>query len=206
MLHEKKEKKKTRRRTDESKKGNRRRERDQKHLRRLKKWPKKLTQRTSTRVRGRPPMIQQVQYVHVPTPGSRHSVTCDLRPVNQEKEPAASRALPNQDGSQGYEGYECFGTFETDTRMGNGAEWAMYVVRRWIHIDCISLTAIDESGKKKNMFKLCCLAATVLAILCMHMCEIFVLNFKSIMMRVINILIRCKCSWVLGLHIDVTYN
>jgi len=42
-----------------------------------------------------------------------------------------------------------FGTFEEDVRMGNGVEWAMCVCSRWIHIDCISQTAIEESGEER---------------------------------------------------------
>ena len=51
-------------------------------------------------------------------------MTCGLRPVNTEKEPATSSALPDQDGD---EFCECLGTFEEDIRMGNGVEWAMCV-------------------------------------------------------------------------------
>jgi len=57
-------------------------------------------------------------------------VTHNLRPENTEKEPAASTALLVQDGSEGYEGCECFGTFEEDVRVGNGAEWAKCVCNR----------------------------------------------------------------------------
>jgi len=33
--------------------------------------------------------------------------------------------------------------------MSNGAEWAMCVCERWIHVDRISKTAIDVCGKEK---------------------------------------------------------
>ena len=39
----------------------------------------------------------------IPTAVSCDSVTRDLKPVNTEKEPAARSALPDQDGSEGYE-------------------------------------------------------------------------------------------------------
>ena len=72
-------------------------------------------------------------------------MTHDLRP---EKEPATSTTVPDQDGSEGYEYCECLNTFE-DVRMDNGAEWAKCVCNRWIHIDRISQTTIDEAGEER---------------------------------------------------------
>jgi len=53
----------------------------------------------------------------MPTSTSYDSMTHDLRP---EKEPVTSTALPDLDGSEGYECCGCLGTFEEDARMGNG--------------------------------------------------------------------------------------
>jgi len=109
MLHKNEEKKKKKRKINESKKENRR-EREKKRLRKkLKKWPKKVSQRT--KCKGKMQTTNDSTST-IPTPVSR-GVTCDLRPVNPEK-PAASNALPDQDGSQVYESCECFGTFEED--------------------------------------------------------------------------------------------
>ena len=43
-----------------------------------------------------------------------------------------------------------FGTYEDDVRMGSGAKWAKCVCKRWIHVDCISKTALDESGEERT--------------------------------------------------------
>ena len=72
---------------------------------------------------------------------------------------------------------------KTDVRMGNGAEWAKCVCSRWIHVDCISKTEIDEAGeegyvqtvwfnKKLNIY-------SAITRVCNY-------NFISIVTRVIN--------------------
>ena len=72
----------------------------------------------------------------------------DSRPENTQNEPATS-AVNDQDTDQDYECCECFGTCEDDVRMGNGTEWAKCVCKRWIHVDCISKTSLDESGEER---------------------------------------------------------
>jgi len=79
-------------------------------------------------------------------------------------------SLPDQNSSEGYECSECFETFEEDIRMRNGTEWAKCVCNRWIHIDCISQTAIDEVGEES---KFCGVARAVLAII-VYACVIFI--------------------------------
>ena len=63
--------------------------------------------------------------------------------------PINTTALPGQEANQDYECCECFGTFEEDIKLGNGAEWAQCACERWVHVDCISETVIDENGKEK---------------------------------------------------------
>ena len=83
--------------------------------------------------------------ITMPSSTSHDGTTSDLPSENTESEPAASATMPHQDSS---ECCECLGTYE-DVRMGNGAEWAKCVCSRWIHVDCISKTEIDEAGEER---------------------------------------------------------
>ena len=58
-------------------------------------------------------------------------------------------AVPGQEDGQEYECCECFGTFEEDISLGNGAEWVQCACKQWIHMECISETVIDENGKQR---------------------------------------------------------
>ena len=111
---------------------------------------KKSLQSTTQRTRRKGRMrTTNASTITMPSSTSHDGMTCDLPSENTESEPAASTATPHQDSSEGYECCECLGTYEEDVRMGNGAEWAKCVCSRWIHVDCISKTEIDEAGEER---------------------------------------------------------
>ena len=60
-----------------------------------------------------------------------------------------TKAMPGQEDGQEYECCECFGTFEEDISLGNGAEWVQCACKQWIHVECISETVNDENGRKR---------------------------------------------------------
>ena len=57
-------------------------------------------------------------------------------------------ALPGEDG-QDYGYCECFGTFEEDVSLGNGAEWAQCACEWWMHETCICKVVTDENGRQR---------------------------------------------------------
>jgi len=72
-------------------------------------------------------------------------------------------------------------------------EWAC---ERWIHVNCISKTAIDECGKEK-MFKLYGLVGITRVV-------ILITFGYRILLCVINISIMQKCTWVIRQYINST--
>ena len=77
--------------------------------------------------------------------GTSTSFVC-MDDIHAATEQHSSTTTPSD---QDYQCCECFGTFEDDIMLGNEAEWAQCGCGRWIHEDCISETAMDESGRPR---------------------------------------------------------
>ena len=74
-----------------------------------------------------------------------HNTPIEMDHLNNN---TGATALPGEDNSQDYECCECFGTFEEDISLGNGAEWVQCACDRWMHVDCISEVVTDENGRQ----------------------------------------------------------
>ena len=138
ILLEKEDKKRKEKEEKERRKQDRiekKREKEEASKRKAEEKAKKSAMKSNMTTRQRRKgKAQSVDDATLPTSTSHDEMTQDTRPENTQNEPATTTAVHDQDTDEDYVCCECFGTYEDNVRMGNGAEWAHCVCKRWIHV------------------------------------------------------------------------